>query len=91
MKQWIYLSIAALAAGQVAVGQTAAEKCRVEGTVLNAVTGQPVRKAKLSLMPAKGGEPVIGASDAQGRYALSNVAPGVYRLFVSRDGYQTKS
>ncbi|HEV3196284.1 MAG TPA: carboxypeptidase-like regulatory domain-containing protein [Bryobacteraceae bacterium] len=70
-----------------AAGQTPSEPCRVEGSVVNAVTGQPVRKARLTLMPAKGGEPIGGATDAQGKYALANVAPGMYRLQVSHDGY----
>jgi len=44
--------------GLAAAAQTTpAEKCRIEGTVLNAVSGQPVRKAQVSLTLANGGEP----------------------------------
>lgn len=70
-----------------AAGQAPEQKCRVEGNVFNSVTGQPVRKARLTLAPAKGGDPVTGATNAQGMYVLANVAPGEYVLNVSRDGY----
>jgi len=70
-----------------AAGQTPAEKCRIEGTVLNASTGQPVRKARLSLMPGEGPEPLTGTTDAQGHYVLANIAPGAYHLRVSHDGF----
>jgi hypothetical protein len=59
--------------------------------VVNAITGQPVRKARLTLWPAKGGDPVTGSTDAQGKYALANVAPGAYRLQASHDGYQMQT
>lgn len=77
----------ALAFSLAVGGQTPAEKCRLEGTVLNSATGQPVRKARLTLAPAGEGEPVLGTTDAQGNYALANVAPGAYRLKVSHDGF----
>jgi hypothetical protein len=81
----------ALAFSLAAAGQTPAEKCRIEGTVLNAVSGQPVRKAQVSLTPATGGEPISGATDSHGAYALANVAPGVYKLQISHDGYLSQN
>jgi hypothetical protein len=60
----------------------------VEGTVLNAVTGQPVRKARITLTPAQdGGEPVLAATDAHGKYTLANIDPGKYGLMAAHDGY----
>src|SRR4051794_40534317 len=70
-----------------AVGQTPAELCRIEGTVVNALTGLPVRKAQVILMPKKEGEPVHASSDVQGKYILTNVKPGEYFVNVSHDGY----
>src|ERR1039457_4555632 len=88
MRQGIRAFWVAAVLSLAAVGQTPTEPCRVEGAVVNAITGQPVRKARLTLWPAKGGDPVTGSTDAQGKYALANVAPGAYRLQASRDGYQ---
>jgi hypothetical protein len=49
----------------------AADKCRIEGTVVNAVTGQPVRKARVTLLPDRGGEPVVVPSDSTGKFAVT--------------------
>jgi hypothetical protein len=59
----------------------------VEGTVLNALTGQPVRKAHITLTLDQGGDPVLGVTDAHGRFALSDLSPGAYNLTAGRDGY----
>jgi hypothetical protein len=87
MQQWIRAAAGMLAATLVAAGQPPADKCRVEGTVRNSVTGQPVRKARLTFVPANGGEPMVGATDSQGHYALANVPPGTYILTAARNGY----
>ena len=88
MQRWIPAAAGVLAATFAAAAQTPAEKCRLEGTVLNAVTGQPVRKARITLTPAQGGgEPMLASTDAQGKYALANIAPGTYNLTAARDGY----
>ena len=75
-----------LAATFLAAGQPAADKCRIEGTVLNAVTGQPIRKARITLTPVQG-EPTLAATDAHGKYALADIAPGKYSLLAGHDGY----
>jgi len=90
MRQWIRVCAAALVFSLAAAGQAPEQKCRVEGTVLNSITGHPVRKARLTLAPLKDGEPVTGATDAQGKYALANVPPGEYLLDASRDGYSAQ-
>src|SRR5712691_6513018 len=63
----------------------------VEGQVVSATTGQPVRKATVQLFH-RGATPldldVISAvSDDGGRFQLDNVAPGNYGLSGSRIGY----
>ena len=76
------------AAALLAIGQTPDEKCRLEGTVLNAITGQPVRKAHIFLSPSNDrGHPLIAVTDTQGKYAFTNVAPGAYELMANREGY----
>ena len=91
MRQGTRVFWVAVVSSLAAAGQTPPEPCRVEGAVVNAITGQPVRKARLMLTPVKSGAPVTGATDAQGKYVLANVAPGAYRLQVSHDGYQAQA
>jgi hypothetical protein len=86
MQYWIRASAGMLAATFLAAGQPAADKCRIEGTVLNAVTGQPIRKARITLTPVQG-EPILVATDAHGKYALADLAPGKYSLLAGHDGY----
>src|ERR1017187_10382522 len=91
MRQGTRVFWVAVVSSLAAAGQTPPEPCRVEGAVVNAITGQPVRKARLMLTPVKSGAPVTGATDAQGKYVLANLAPGAYRLQVSHDGYQAQA
>lgn len=61
------------------------------GVVVDDATGQPLAGADLVLEPAgQDVEPWLrgaGSSGTDGRFVLSNVVPGAYRLRVSRDGY----
>jgi Carboxypeptidase regulatory-like domain len=86
MQRWTSAVMSLSAAALLAIGQTPDEKCRVEGTVLNAITGQPVRKAHIFLTPS-GARPLIAMTDSQGKYAFTDVAPGDYRLMAQREGY----
>jgi protocatechuate 3,4-dioxygenase beta subunit len=81
-------------------GQTAVPNlCSVDGLVVNAATGEPVRKVKVSLWiinPAGGGrgpqdppKPVATTTDAQGHFAFVNLDPGAYYLIAERDGFMT--
>jgi carboxypeptidase family protein len=67
----------------------------VEGQVVSATTGQPVRKATVELFH-RGATPldldvISGVSDESGRFKLDNVAPGNYGLSGSRTGYVSES
>ncbi|HKE23090.1 MAG TPA: carboxypeptidase-like regulatory domain-containing protein [Bryobacteraceae bacterium] len=86
-------------AAAVAQAQTPPGPGHIEGTVLNAVTGQPVRKARLSLILVAGQpgalrseeehwkQAITGSTDSQGKYNLSVPTSGGYRLTVHHDGY----
>jgi len=88
MQQSICTAAAILAGALLVLGQPAADKCRLEGTIFNGLTGQPLRKARLTLLPASNnGEPALGVTDAQGKYAFANLAPGTYLLSAVHDGY----
>jgi hypothetical protein len=73
------------------------EKAALEGQVLNAATGEPLRKATLTLLmnvaavtTQRGERPATAytvTSDAVGKFAFANVDPGDYRLVARRDGF----
>jgi len=66
----------------------------VEGSVLNALTGEPLRKATVTLRraesrPSAPGGPrfYTATTDSAGRFHIPNVAPGKYRLAAARNGF----
>jgi len=67
--------------------------CAIHGKVLNAATGEPLRKANLVLQsteaPRSGGMPAsyTSATDAGGQFRMIDLEPGKYRLMVNRNGY----
>src|SRR6266849_6318615 len=64
------------------------EKCKVEGLVVKAATGEPLSKARVVLGKAEGREqPYVTVTEAGGRFTLKDIEPGRYRLWVERDGY----
>lgn len=62
-----------------------AQFARVEGTVANAATGEPVRKAEVTLY--RTGNTYSATSDAAGKFAIEDVPPGTYRLRCSRAAF----
>jgi protocatechuate 3,4-dioxygenase beta subunit len=76
----------------------AQDQCRVEGTVLNSVTGQPVPRVVVTLrslarIPASAGPtsppaPAAASSNSDGRFAFTNLAPGSYQISAQRDNFQ---
>jgi hypothetical protein len=82
------------------------DKCALEGKVVNLVTGEPVRKARLTLSvgdpprPAGIGQqpqtqqlPLAAAvvsTDAQGKFAFAGLEPGTYWLAVRHDNYSNQ-
>jgi protocatechuate 3,4-dioxygenase beta subunit len=65
--------------------------CSIEGTIYNAATGEPLRKAVVTLRAASGGRDQArgraAISDAAGHYSITGVDPGAYRLFAERTGF----
>jgi hypothetical protein len=63
---------------------------RIEGTVVNAATGEPLKRANVTLMPADGradANAYHSSTDAAGRFSVVNIPPGNYRLWAVRTGY----
>jgi hypothetical protein len=63
-------------------------KSSIEGRVVNAVSGDAVRKVNLTLTANhKKGEPVTAQTDDNGRFAFHDVAAGQYRLNGGKTGF----
>jgi Carboxypeptidase regulatory-like domain len=70
----------------------AAGPCSVEGLVLNAVTGEPLNGAELTLVGAHAEDdpsPLSATSDENGKYRIRGVAPGRYLLVARKPGFTT--
>ena len=66
----------------------------ISGQVLNAVTGEPLRRASVTLMradptPGDLGPPLSysTSSDAAGQFTMKDVEPGKYRMTAQRNGF----
>jgi hypothetical protein len=77
------------------LGQTSDEKAKqqakLQGQVLNQVTGEPVRKANVSLKPEGGGTNLKAVTDNEGKFAIENIDPGRYILAGERQGFVTQN
>ena len=62
------------------------------GTVLDSLGGKPVPYATVVLLPVGGEKAVTGVgADDNGRFSISRLLPGTYRLRVSYVGYGTRT
>ena len=73
---------------------TAEDLCSIQGAVLNAVTGEPLKKATLNLMRTDMAPDVMSmpssystSTDSAGKFAMKDIEPGKYRLSVNRNGF----
>ena len=66
---------------------------KVEGTVLDANTGAPLKKARLMMYGTRPGHRtrLSAVTDASGRFLFPKVEPGKYRLSVRRNRYASQS
>jgi len=85
-----------LSALSYALAQSAdpSRKAVLTGQVLNAATGEPVKKSHMVLSKADAGDTNQGSTpslmvntDAEGRFTFDAVEPGSYRLAVQRNGF----
>ena len=64
------------------------ESATVAGHVFRLETGEPLKKARVTLRSHSGEEfSVLTLTDEQGRFLFKDAPPGSYDLEVSRDGY----
>ena len=65
------------------------DKCSIEGSVFNAATGEPVKKAALTLRLSGGRNSISlsAATDASGHYKFDSLDPGTYTMSADRTGF----
>ncbi len=64
------------------------ERCTVEGQVVRAGTGEPLKKVRVVLRKTDARDATYSTSTAEsGRFVIPNVQPGRYRLSAERNGY----
>ncbi len=83
MKPSVILLLAASAWGQT---------FRIAGNLVDATTGEPVRRASVALQVLRGASvaKAIAVSDTGGRFEFLGVAGGTYQLTAERRGYPTQ-
>jgi hypothetical protein len=61
----------------------------LQGRAVNAVTGEPVRKAvvELSERGVTNAQNIVGSTDADGNFRFKHVAPGDYDLSAEKNGF----
>jgi len=80
-------------AGSVAPAQTAPMATgpyRIAGTVVNAVSGTPVRRATVAVLAESDSHTIAsGETDAEGHFALERLPAAKYQLTASKRGFRT--
>src|SRR5215472_3033133 len=71
---------------------SAKDKCTVEGRVVDATDGKPLRKAVVTLFPMqrRNNRSFAVTTDSDGVFSLKRVDPGSFRLSATRRGYVTQ-
>jgi len=63
---------------------------RIAGTVVNAVSGEPVRRATVAVLGQEDGRTILSAqSDNDGHFSLPNLPAAKYQLTASKRGFRT--
>ena len=71
------------------ISGTAAGSFRIEGILVNAVTGEPVRRATVSVLAENDSHAVESVvTDSEGRFALERLAAAKYQLTASKRGFR---
>jgi len=64
---------------------------RITGVLIDSTTSKPVEFATIALLSTETGKPVDGTTaDERGRFTISRIAPGAYRLQISFLGYKAR-
>jgi hypothetical protein len=86
----IILALVCLAALAQSSPQPGAGAYRIAGTVVNAVTGEPVRGATVAVLAEEDSRRIAATqSGNDGRFAIDGLAAAKYQLTASKRGYST--
>lgn len=75
----------------LAASQASRIEGKIEGQVLHALTGEPVRKATVTLQtgtPYDWGASIL--TDAEGRFAFDKLSPGIYGMHATKSGFLSR-
>jgi|SRR5579872_2951310 len=77
------------AAAQVPAVPKPEDRCSVEGTVVNAINGEPLKSAhvKLVLKGPKDEPPYVTTTNSAGRFLLDDLDRGRYYFVLERNGF----
>jgi hypothetical protein len=92
---WLAIFVTApfMQGAQVPQQQNAPSKASIQGIVTRAGAGQPLKGVRISFRRLDGSQNPLGdvrtpvTTDAAGRFLVTGVDPGQYRISAERDGY----
>ena len=98
MRTWLLLLwLAALPAAFAQPAEEAKKLAALEGRVVNAKTGEPLRRVNLTMrssatgmrtsVPMASSAPYAASTDAEGKFRIEKIEPGTYMLFAERQGF----
>lgn len=61
--------------------------CAVTGSLVNGLSGGPVKRAHLAVDAARGPAALQTQTDVEGKFVLSGMAPGKHEIFIRKQGY----
>jgi Carboxypeptidase regulatory-like domain len=74
----------------VLLAQVPDQLARMEGTVVSATTGVPLKKAELTIESSGPSRRYASTSTADGKFVFENIEPGRYHMSAERIGYLDK-
>jgi Flp pilus assembly protein TadD len=85
----IVLAIISLVLSQTAGAQVRG-RGRLQGTVTDKATGQPIANATITIvLPGEATKPIVAKTNAKGHWAALGLTSGGWNIDIAADGYQT--
>jgi outer membrane receptor protein involved in Fe transport len=89
----LFVVVSLISAGREAIAQAPAKgDGRISGSIIDSSTNQPVEFATIALVDPATNKPVDGTvADEKGKFTISKVANGTYKVVISFIGYESYS